>query len=129
MTPSMHDRVKNMFSSTSPKLTQGFTVQTLLWTDTGSLATSFMVFRPNSGTAIRNDIGSEYYVLVDVIGAKGKNADTDKVVDSILDYVQANPFADECVGKIENVGGKPSPVLSEEGRLIYRLQFACTFGD
>lgn len=127
MTPSMHDRVKNMFVDAG--LTTGFTVQTLLWTDTGNLATSFMVFRPNGGTAIRYDLGNENYILVDVVGAKGKNSATDTAAQAILDYVQANPFIDDCVGKIENVGGKPSPVLSEEGRLIYRLQFACTFGD
>lgn len=127
MTPSMHDRVKNMFVDAG--LTSGFTVQTLLWTDTGSLATSFMVFRPNGGTAIRYDLGNENYILVDVVGAKGKNSATDTAAQAILDYVQVNPFIDDCVGKIENVGGKPSPVLSEEGRLIYRLQFACTFGD
>lgn len=127
MTPSMHDRVKNMFVDAG--LTTGFTAQTLLWTDTGSLTTSFMVFRPNGGTAMRYDLGYENYILVDVVGAKGKNSATDTAAQAILDYVQTNPFIDECVGKIENVGGKPSPVLSEEGRLIYRLQFACTFGD
>lgn len=127
MTPSMHDRVKNMFVDAG--LTTGFTVQTLLWTDTGNLATSFMVFRPNGGTPIRNDLGNENHILVDVIGAKGKNSATDTAAQAILDYVQANPLSDDCVGKIENIGGKPSPVPSEEGRLIYRLQFACTFGD
>ena len=127
MTPTMHERVKNMFFAAG--LTTNFTIQTLLWMDTKESAGNTIVFRPNGGTAIRNDLGSEHYVLVDVIGGKGKNTATDIHVDKILDYVQANPFIDECVGKIENVGGKPSPVLSEEGRLIYRLQFACTFGD
>ena len=126
MTPSMHERVKNMFVDAG--LTTGFTVQTLLWNDTNP-ALSFMVFRPNGGTAIRYDLGNENYVLVDVIGARGKNSATDTAAQAILDYVQANPVADECVGKIENVGGKPAPVLSEEGRLIYRLQFACIYGD
>ena len=127
MTPSMHERVKNLFVAAG--LTTNYAVQTLLWTDTKESAGNTIVFRPNGGTAMRNDLGSEHYVLVDVIGGKGKNSATDIHVEKILDYVQVNPFIDECVGKIENVGGKPSPVLSEEGRLIYRLQFACTFGD
>lgn len=127
MTPSMHDRVKNMFVDAG--LTTGFTVQTLLWTDTGNLATSFMVFRPNNGTPIRYDLGSEHYILVDVIGAKGKNSATDTASQAILDFVQANPMSDECVGYIQNIGGKPPPLLTEEGRLIYRLQFGCTYGE
>ena len=45
------------------------------------------------------------------------------------DYVQANPHADECVGKIENMGAYPTPVTTEEGRIVLRLQFVCTFGD
>jgi hypothetical protein len=123
----MHDRVKNMFIDAG--LTAGFTVQTLIWTDTNNLATSFMVFRPNGGSAIRNDLGSDYYVLVDVIGAKGKNSANDIAVQSIISYVQENPMPDDCIGHIENIGGIPSPVLTEEGRLVYRLQFAITYGE
>lgn len=60
-------------------------------------------FRPNGGTSIRNDLGNDNYVLVDVIGAKDKNQAA-TAAHSILDYVQANPHADECVGKNENLG-------------------------
>ena len=48
---------------------------------------------------------------------------------SIIDFVQANPHADDCVGKIENMGAIPTPVYTDEGRLVFRLQFACIFGD
>ncbi|WP_429052978.1 phage tail termination protein [Enterobacter sp. A4] len=61
-------------------------------------------FRPNVGTSIRNDLGIDNYVLVNVNGAKDKNQAVATAAKSILDYVQANPHADECVGKIENLG-------------------------
>lgn len=127
MTPSMHDRVKALFVDAG--VTAGFIVQSLLWTDSGKLGDSFIVFRPNGGSAIRNDLGSDYYVLVDVIGAKGKNSATDLAVQSIISYVQNNPMPNDCIGHIENMGGVPSPVLTEEGRLVYRLQFAAIYGE
>lgn len=127
MIPSMHERVKQLFIDAG--LTAGYVVQALIWSDTAKLNDSFMVFRPNGGTPIRNDLGSEYYILVDVIGAKGKNSVTDQSAQSIVSYVQANPMPNDCIGHIENIGGMPSPVLTEEGRLVYRLQFACTYGE
>ncbi|EBH1741308.1 hypothetical protein ABRG78_001487 [Salmonella enterica subsp. enterica serovar Newport] len=127
MTPMMHERVRNMFGDAG--LTDGFTVQQLMYDDPGNLSTPVMVFRPNGGTAIRNDLGSEYHVLVDVIGAKDKRRDAAMAVQTIIDYVQANPTADECVGRIENMGNVPAPVLTDEGRIVFRLQFACTYGD
>ena len=127
MTPMMHERVRNMFGDAG--LTTGFTVQQLMYDDPGDLSKAVMVFRPNGGTPIRNDLGNDNYVLVDVIGAKDKNQAAATAVQSILDYVQENPHVDECVGKIENMGAYPTPVTTEEGRIVLRLQFACTFGD
>lgn len=127
MTPQMYERVRNMFGEAG--LTAGFTVQQLMYDDPNNLSTPVMVFRPNGGTAIRNDLGSEYHVLVDVIGAKDKRRDAATAVQSIIDYVQANPTADECVGRIENMGNVPAPVLTDEGRIVFRLQFACLYGD
>jgi len=110
-------------------LTNGFLVQLLNFNDPNDLSKAIMVFRPNGGTPIRNDLGNDNYVLVDVIGAKDKNQAAATAAQSILDYVQANPHADECVGKIENMGAYPTPVTTEEGRIVLRLQFSCTFGD
>ncbi|NQS80546.1 phage tail termination protein [Pantoea agglomerans] len=127
MNPSMHTRVKNYLSDAG--LTDGFQVQLLIWNDTGSLSDRFMVFRPNGGSAIRNQLGGEYYVLLDVIGAKGRNGAVDERVQAIIDYVQQNPMTDACVGYLQNLGGIPSPVPTAEGRLVYRLQFVATFGS
>ncbi|MBS0871348.1 hypothetical protein JK156_25740 [Enterobacter ludwigii] len=127
MTPMMHERVRNMFGNAG--LTAGFTVQKLMYDDPEDLTQAVMVFRPNGGSNIRHDLGSEHHILVDVIGAKDKRGDATNAVQRIIDYVQANPMADECVGYIQNMGAIPAPVLTEEGRIVFRLQFACTFGD
>lgn len=127
MTPLMYERVRNMFGDAG--LTDGFTVQLLMYDDLGDLSKAAMVFRPNGGTAIRNDLGAEHYVLVDIIGAKDKRRDAASAVQRIIDYVQANPMNDECVGFIQNMGGIPPPILTEEGRIVFRLQFACTYGE
>lgn len=127
MTPMMHDRVRNMFGDAG--LTAGFTVQKLMYDDPEDLTQAVMVFRPNGGSNIRHDLGSEHHVLVDVIGAKDKRGDAANAVQRIVDYVQANPMADECVGYIQNMGAIPAPVLTTEGRIVFRLQFACTYGE
>lgn len=127
MTPMMHERVRNLFVGAG--LTAGFTVQQLVYDDPGKLTEAVMVFRPNGGTNIRTELGSEYYVLVDVIAAKDKRGNALSAVQRIVDYVQANPMADECVGYIQNMGAIPAPVLTEEGRIVFRLQFACTYGE
>ena len=127
MTPPMHTRVRNYFANAG--LTDGFSIQQLVWSDSGNLSDAFMIFRPNGGSAVRKDLGSEYYVMVDVIGAKGGNGAADTAVQRVIDYVQANPISDDCVGHIENVGGIPAPVLTTEGRLVYRLLFACLYGE
>lgn len=127
MTPMMHERVRNMFGDAG--LTAGFTVQKLMYDDPEDLTQAVMVFRPNGGSNIRHDLSSEHHVLVDVIGAKDKRGDAANAVQRIVDYVQANPMADECVGYIQNMGAIPAPVLTEEGRIVFRLQFACTYGE
>ena len=127
MMPMMHERVRDLFGDAG--LTAGFTVQQLMFDDPGDLSKAVMVFRPNGGTNIRNDLGSEYHVIVDVVGAKDKRKDALNAVQRIVDYVQDNPISNSCVGHIENMGGIPPPVLTEEGRIVFRLQFACLYGE
>ena len=127
MTPMMYERVRNLFVNAG--LTAGFTVQQLMYDDPKDLSKAIMVFRPNGGANIRNQLGSEYHVLVDVIGAKDKRKAALDAVQRIVDYVQDNPISDSCVGHIENMGGIPPPVLTEEGRIVFRLQFACLYWE
>lgn len=127
MIPLMYERVRKSFGSAG--LTEGFEVQQLLYEDPKDLTKAIMLFQPNGGTPIRNELGSEYYVLVNVIGAKDKRSQALAAVQRIIDYVQRNPMKDQCLGHIENVGGIPSPALTEEGRIVFRLQFACLYGE
>ena len=127
MNPPMYLRVRDLFVESG--LTSGFTTQLLMWNDNGDASEQFIVFRPNGGSAIRNDLGSDYYVMVDVIGAKGRNAVVDATANAILDYIQQNPMPSNCIGHIENIGGMPTPLPTTEGRLVYRLNFACLYGE
>lgn len=127
MNPSMHARVMDYFKEVG--LTDGFIAQFLYWSDTGKASDKFIVFRPNGGTAIRNDLGSDYFVLVDVISAKRDPEPADQAVQIIIDHIQKNPMPNNCIGHIENIGGIPAPVLTSEERLVYRLQFSITFGE
>lgn len=127
MTPAMHRRVRDYFVDAG--LTAGFTTQMLRWRDTGKGEDKFIVFRPNGGSPVRNDLASEYLVLVDVISAEGEDEEADNAVQAIISHIQNNPMPNDCIGHIENVGGIPSPVSTIEGRLVYRLQFACLYGE
>lgn len=127
MTPAMHRRVCDYFVESG--LADGFIVQALQWRDTGNKSDKFIVFRPSGGSPIRNDLASEYYVLVDVIGAVNDDEATDLSAQSIVNHIQQNPMPNDCIGHIENVGGFPAPVPTTEGRLVYRLQFACLYGE
>ncbi|PNU36552.1 phage tail termination protein [Serratia marcescens] len=127
MTPAMHRRVRDYFVDAG--LTAGFTTQMLRWRDIGKGEVKFIVFRPNGGSPVRNDLASEYLVLVDVIGAIGEDEAVDNAVQAIISHIQNNPMPNDCIGHIENVGGIPSPVSTTEGRLVYRLQFACLYGE
>lgn len=129
MNPPMHKRVRNLLADAG--LTTGYTIQSLVWADTGKLADRFIVIRPNGGSNIDRDFGAEYYVMVDVITGKntGDYAKSETDVQAIIDYIQQNPLSDSCVGQITNMGGIPSPVQTTEGRLVWRLQFVCTYGE
>lgn len=127
MTPPMYERVQQYFEDA--KLTDDYIVQLLMFDDTKKLTDQFMVFRPNGGSSIRNDIGAEYHVLVDVVGAKGKRGAVAQRVQGIIDYVEENALISPCVGLIQNIGGIPAPVQTEEGRIVFRLMFSCLYGE
>lgn len=128
MTPPMYKRFRKVIVDAG--LTTGYIVQSLLWSDSGKLADRFIVFRPNGGTAIDRDMAADYYVLVDLITGKslGDKSKAEDDVQAIIDYVKANPMTNRCLGQISNMGGIPSPVMTTEGRMVWRLQFACLFG-
>ncbi|CCM85967.1 hypothetical protein BN426_5477 [Klebsiella pneumoniae subsp. pneumoniae ST258-K26BO] len=112
-------------------MTAGYIVQSLFWNDTGKASDRFIVFRPNGGTSVDRDMAADYYVMVDVISRGKASADyaqSENDAQAIIDYVQQNPMTHTCLGQISNMGGIPSPVITAEGRMVWRLQFACLFG-
>ena len=129
MTPPMYKRVRDVFEAAG--LTDGMTIQLLAWTDDPNdkrLAKSYIVFRPSGGSAIDKTVSADYYVMVDVISAKSGYQKADDAVNRIIEYVKDNPLH-ACLGQITNLGGIPAPVQTTEGRLVYRLMFACLYGD
>lgn len=127
MTPPMYRRLRNLFESVG--LTTGLTIQTLMWNDTGKLSEAFIVFRSGGGSDVQHDRGGDFFVMVDVIGAKGKNDEADAAANRIAEFISDQEGADSCVGAMRLLGGLPPPITSTEGRLIYRLLVSCTYGE
>jgi hypothetical protein len=127
MNPPMFERVRNMFQAAG--LNNGRIVQLLFFEDTGKATDSFIVYRPNNGVAIANSMSGEHYVLVDVIGPKDKRSKTTEAAQNILNFVEQNPISDDCVGQIRAVGFMPPPILTDDGRIVFRLQFSCLYGE
>lgn len=126
MTPPMYLRLKDLFVDEG--LTVGFTVQWRQWRDTNK-STAFIVFMSSGGTNQSHDIGAEHYVLVSVIGAVDKPDAAEDAVTSIVNYINAQTGADDCVGALQLVGGYPRPIPTEENRLVWQLTISCTYGE
>ena len=127
MNPPMYKRVRDVLSEAG--LTTGYITQSLIWSDTGKITDRFIVFRPNGGSDIDRDIGGEYHTLVDIISGKGEAEKSEQTMLSIIDFVQQNPLISSCLGQITNMGGIPPPVMTTEGRIVWRLQLACLYGE
>lgn len=127
MTPPMYLRLRDHFEDAG--LTAGLTIQILMWNDTGKPSDAFIVFRSGGGSDVQHDRGGDFFVMVDVIGAKGKNTAADAVANRIAEFISGQEGADSCVGAMRLLGGLPLPVTSTEGRLIYRLMVCCTYGE
>ena len=86
-----------------------------------------IVFRPNGGSILKTDLGNEYYTLVDFIGSVNDIETIDNDVSIIADYIKNNPYTDDT-GLIQIAGAIPSPITTEDERLVYRLLVSCKFG-
>lgn len=126
MNPDMYERVRDMFASAG--LSDGYISQLLLFEDTGKISDAFMVFAPGGGTELRDDLSSDYYVDVAVIGAKDKRRATAERVKLITEYVKANQTTDPCLNYIEMMG-VPGPMPTTEGRIVFQLRFRCVYGE
>lgn len=127
MNPPMYKRVRDVF--TDAGLTDGYKTQCLFWSDDGMVTENVMVFRPNGGTNIDRDVSAEHHIIVDIVSAKGGAIKSEQTMMSIIEFIQQNPLISGCLGQITNMGGIPPPVMTTEGRIVWRLQFACLYGD
>lgn len=121
----MYKRVSDYLKSSA--LIEDFVVQYLKWRDTKNKGSKFIVFRPNGGSILKTDLGNEYYTLIDLVGAVNDIESIDNHVSAIADYIKNNPYTDST-GLIQIVGAIPSPVVTEEDRLVYRIMVSCKFG-
>lgn len=127
MTPPMFQRLWDYFQSQG--FTTNYTEQYFNWRDSGDLNERFMVFRPAGSTPIRQGMATEWHVRVDVVSGIDSKMDTTNDVQAIIDAIAADPMAFGCAGYITPVNGIPEPILTIEGRLVYRLLFSCLHGD
>ena len=127
MNPPMYQRLRDLFAAEG--LTAGSKVQWRQWRDTGNKADQFVVFRSAGGTDVKHDQGGDWYVMVDVISALSNPDGAESTVNAIVEYVLVQDGADDCVGALRLTGGIPSPIATEEGRLVWRLLVSCTYGE
>ncbi|WP_392562492.1 hypothetical protein RHO12_03150 [Orbus sturtevantii] len=102
-------------------------IQYLIWKDKGKDKT-YIVFRPNGGSILSSTLGNEYHVLVDFIAPDNDPESIDDLVTNIVDYIMKNQF-DECLGSIQVVGAIPTPITTEDSRIVYRLQVSIKHGN
>lgn len=127
MNPPMYRRIRDWFVDSG--LTDGFVVQHPIWVEGNDKSKPYIVFRPNGGSAIQKELGADYYILVDIISTKTNTEQATVTASSIIDFVQSNPMPNDCIGHIQNTGGFPSPILTTEGRIVFRIQFAVIYGE
>ena len=121
----MYKRVSDYLKNSG--LTDDLVVQYLKWRDTKNKGSKFIIFRPNGGSILKANLGNEYYTLVDLVGAVNDIETIDNRASEITDYIKNNPYSNST-GLIQVVGAIPSPVTTEEDRLVYRIMVSCKFG-
>lgn len=128
MTPSMHERFKQWITESG--LIAGYKLQMYQWRQlTADKGTQrYAVIQPNGGTPVRNDLGSEFYILLMVVAGQNDVEQPALDAQAIINFTQANPF-DDCLGYIENMDATPTPVFTEENRMVLRLQFRIVYGE
>lgn len=108
----------------SAQLTDGYKLQMAQWveqkSDTGAM--KYIVVQPDGGTARYRCLGAYDYVLVNIISAQRDPTPAIATAQQIMDYV-TNNADDDALNFIANTGGFPTPIPTEEGRIVIRLRF------
>ena len=108
-------------------LTDGYKLQMVQWEeqpdDKGTM--KYMVFQPNGGSGRVYDIRADDTVMLTLVSAKKDALPVIERSQEILDYVTEHPI-DPCLNSVFNLGGIPSPIPTQAGRVVVRLLFRCT---
>ncbi|SUB51636.1 phage tail termination protein [Pasteurella testudinis] len=110
---------KNWLSAS--KLLTGYQIQLYQWRDRGEKVKAYAVFMPDGGTPIRQDLGGESYITLNLIGSVQTGYDAMPKAQEIIDHIKANSSAE--FGYVENMGAIPRPVFTEDNRIVVPLQF------
>ncbi|WP_392559787.1 phage tail termination protein [Orbus mooreae] len=105
----------------------GVIIQYLIWKDKGKDKT-YLVFRPSGGSSLSGSLGNEYHVLIDFIAPDNDPESIDDLVTNVAEYITQHQF-DDCLGFIQVLGAIPTPVTTEDGRIVYRLQISIKHGN
>jgi len=121
----MYQRIREYLAQSG--IIDNAVIQYLIWKDKGKDKT-YIVFRPNGGSALSDVLGNEYHVLIDFIAPDNDAESIDDLVTNIVDYIMKNQF-DECLGSIQVIGAVPTPITTEDSRIVYRLQVSIKHGN
>lgn len=125
---NMLDRVDAWLEDSG--LASGWIYQVPFWNDTGAATDRFIVLQPNGGSAMSPELGNDYYYLIWVVGQQGQT-DTKSVLDKcyeVMNYISSNP-KDSCLGELRLQTPMPTPVLTEEKRVVCQVAFRLIFGE
>jgi hypothetical protein len=101
-------------------LINGYKLQMHFWSDTGIKTDKFVVIQSNGGNALRKGLGTESFILLTIVGDRSNIKSVGDKANEIVAYITENPVS-ECLNLLEANGGIPTPILTEEGRVIFRI--------
>lgn len=102
------------------ELVTNYTLQMHFWADTGKPKDKFVVIQTNGGSALRDGLGADYFMILTVIGDKNEFKVIGEKANELIQYITNNPKSD-CLSLVEASGGLPAPILTEEGRIVFRI--------
>lgn len=111
-------------------LLTGWIDQKYIWIDTGGASDKFIILQPNGGTQVRDNLGSDHYFSLFIVGQHG-NVDIQEVADKaneIIEYIKTHPL-DSCLGYVQMQGPTPRPSLTEEKRVVFELMIRVVWGN
>lgn len=103
-------------------LLSGVTVQYLNWVEDDKSET-YAIFRPNGGSLLKSDLSNEYFVLLDLIGTVNNPQSLDDLTTNIANYITTTSTSNN-IGCIGVIGAIPTPIITSDNRVIYRLNIS-----